>query len=286
MAAQADLGQLRDTLNCDPLALWQGGRVDTTRLARLRTQVSAAAARVSDLARLRADAQRCISAATAAVAAAATAWQDAVAARDRAAAKIAAADLSPPPMRSTTLDGRLATLESLHAAGGDRSDTAEAGAAAQPGTGLAAPGGPAPASGEAAAADAAPAPGGGQAWTAVVAGDHPYFEEVVAAGGPDAATLTFPAYCPERRFRLAGPEMRIGRRSAAQGLEPEIDLTGPPTDPGVSRLHAVLIAEPGGSWAVLDSGSENGTIVNGSEIAAGCGCPCVTVIASTSGPGR
>jgi len=110
-------------------------------------------------------------------------------------------------------------------------------------------------------------------WTAVVASDRAYFEDVVAAGGPDAATLEFPAYCPERRFRLAGPEMRIGRRSVSQGLEPEIDLTGPPTDPGVSRLHAVLIAEPDGGWVILDPGSENGTIVNGTEIATGAQMP-------------
>jgi pSer/pThr/pTyr-binding forkhead associated (FHA) protein len=111
------------------------------------------------------------------------------------------------------------------------------------------------------------------AWTAVVASDHAYFEAVVAAGGPDAPALEFPAYCPERRFRLAGPEMRIGRRSVSQGLEPEIDLTGPPTDPGVSRLHAVLMAQPDGGWAVLDPGSENGTVVNGTEIAAGVRVP-------------
>jgi len=107
----------------------------------------------------------------------------------------------------------------------------------------------------------------------VVASDHAHFEDVVAAGGPDAAALEFPDYCPERRFRLAGPEMRIGRRSVSQGLEPEIDLTGPPTDPGVSRLHAVLIAQPDGSWAILDPGSENGTVVNGSEITAGVRVP-------------
>jgi hypothetical protein len=119
----------------------------------------------------------------------------------------------------------------------------------------------------------APAPGGPVAWTAVVASDHDYFDDVVAAGGPDSASLTFPDYIPERRFRLAGPEMRIGRRSASQGLEPEIDLTGPPTDPGVSRMHAALIAEPDGSWTVLDPGSENGTLVNGTEIAAGVRVP-------------
>ena len=106
-------------------------------------------------------------------------------------------------------------------------------------------------------------------WTALVASDHAYFKNVVAAGGPDAAAVEFPGYAPERRFRLAGLEMRIGRRSVSRGLEPEIDLTGPPTDPGISRLHAVLFAEPDGSWTILDPGSENGTLVNGREITAG-----------------
>jgi hypothetical protein len=151
------------------------------------------------------------------------------------------------------------------------------------------PGGPVPASGGAAPPPGEPAPASGAAdpgapasaqasrgpvtWTAVVASDRAYFDDVVAAGGPDATALTYPAYSPERRFQLAGPEMRIGRRSVSQGLEPEIDLTGPPADPGVSRLHAVLIAEQGGGWAILDPGSENGTFVNGSEIATGARVP-------------
>jgi pSer/pThr/pTyr-binding forkhead associated (FHA) protein len=63
--------------------------------------------------------------------------------------------------------------------------------------------------------------------------------------------------------------MRIGRRSATRDLEPEIDLAGPPADPGISRLHAVLIAAPDGTWAVLDPGSANGTLLNGREIAIG-----------------
>jgi hypothetical protein len=181
--------------------------------------------------------------------------------------------------------GGTAAARAVH--GGDGDGAAEAGAAGQPGSGppgsagqaaapgerAPAPGGPTAARGRHAAApgEAAPAPGGPapQMWTAVVASDRAYFEEVIAAGGPDAPALTFPAYCPERRFRLTGPEMRIGRRSVSQGLEPEIDLTGPPTDPGVSRMHAVLIAEPDGNWVILDPGSENGTFVNGTEIAAG-----------------
>jgi FHA domain len=111
------------------------------------------------------------------------------------------------------------------------------------------------------------------AWTAVAACDRAYYESVIAAGGPDAATIEFPAYCPERRFQLAGKEMRIGRHSASRGLYPEIDLTGPPTDPGVSRLHAVLIAQPDGGWVVVDPGSENGTLVNSTEISSGTKVP-------------
>ena len=106
-------------------------------------------------------------------------------------------------------------------------------------------------------------------WTAVVGADRAYYEQVQAVSGPEGAAVVFPAYCAERRFQLVGNQMRIGRRSVSRGLAPEIDLTGPPADPGISRLHAVLIATPDGSWAVLDPGSANGTLVNGSEIGIG-----------------
>ncbi len=106
-------------------------------------------------------------------------------------------------------------------------------------------------------------------WTAVVGADRAYYERVQAVTGPEGAAVTFPSYCAERRFQLVGNQMRIGRRSVSRGLAPEIDLTGPPADPGISRLHAVLIATPDGSWAVLDPGSANGTLVNGSEIGIG-----------------
>jgi pSer/pThr/pTyr-binding forkhead associated (FHA) protein len=63
--------------------------------------------------------------------------------------------------------------------------------------------------------------------------------------------VVFPPYCPERRF----------------------ELTGPPMDPGISRLHAVLVANPDLGWSVIDPGSENGTVVNGHEIATGVPVP-------------
>jgi pSer/pThr/pTyr-binding forkhead associated (FHA) protein len=106
-------------------------------------------------------------------------------------------------------------------------------------------------------------------WTAVVGADHAYYERVQAVTGPEGAAVTFPSYYAERRFQLVGNQMRIGRRSVSRGLAPEIDLTGPPADPGISRLHAVLIATPDGNWAVLDPGSANGTLVNGAEIGVG-----------------
>jgi hypothetical protein len=110
-------------------------------------------------------------------------------------------------------------------------------------------------------------------WSVAATADRAYYDTVTASGGPDAALVTFPPYCPERRFALTGREMRIGRRSASRGLTPEIDLTGPPLDPGISRLHAVLIADPVLGWSVIDPGSENGTIVNGKEIPTGVPVP-------------
>jgi hypothetical protein len=103
-------------------------------------------------------------------------------------------------------------------------------------------------------------------WTAVVSASRTYFDSVISERGPDADSVYYPAYCPERRYQLVGPQMRIGRRSVSRGISPEIDLTGPPTDPGISRLHAILLAQPDGSWMVTDPGSENGTLVNDAEV--------------------
>ena len=110
-------------------------------------------------------------------------------------------------------------------------------------------------------------------WTAVVAADRAYYDSVQAVSDTDAASIMFPAFVPERRYQLSGAEVRIGRRSVSRRIEPEIDLTGPPTDPGVSRLHAVLTAGPDGSWSVVDAGSPNGIVVNGKDVPAGQAVP-------------
>jgi serine/threonine-protein kinase len=106
-------------------------------------------------------------------------------------------------------------------------------------------------------------------WTAVVAADRAYYDSVQAENDQDAELIKFPAHVPERRFPLTGTEVRIGRRSKSRQIEPEIDLAIPPGDPGVSRLHAVLVAGPDRNWSVVDSGSDNGILVNGKDVPSG-----------------
>ena len=111
-----------------------------------------------------------------------------------------------------------------------------------------------------------PSTPGRAAWSALVTANRAYYDNVQASGGPGTGGISFPAHCPQRRFRLAGAEVRVGRLSEHSGIDPEIDLTGPPADPGVSRLHVVLLQAADGSWSVVDPGSANGTHVNGTEI--------------------
>ncbi|QXJ24914.1 FHA domain-containing protein [Actinomadura graeca] len=105
---------------------------------------------------------------------------------------------------------------------------------------------------------------GAAAWTAVVIADRDYYNAVIAEEGPDSVSLAFPPYAPERRIPLAGHQIRIGRRGSSDPSAPEIDLRDPPEDPGVSHIHAVLLAKPDGTWTLVDPGSTNGTCVNGS----------------------
>ncbi len=83
--------------------------------------------------------------------------------------------------------------------------------------------------------------------------------------GPEASGLNLPAYSPEQQRPLAGNQITIGRRRHSTGDTPDIDLSVPPEDPGVSHQHAILVQQPDGSWAVVDQNSTNGTTVNGGE---------------------
>jgi FHA domain len=106
-------------------------------------------------------------------------------------------------------------------------------------------------------------------WTVLVASDHVYFDRMKGAGARYGTAVVFPAHTSERRIRLIGTQMRIGRRSATREVQPEIDLAGQNGDPGISRLHAVLTAAPDGTWSITDPGSANGTLLNGREIRVG-----------------
>jgi hypothetical protein len=112
-SAQDKLARMRDTLNSDPLALWQGGTVDTSGADRLAERVTAAVARADELIRLRDEARQRVDEARVAATAARAARDDAVAAWQRAAEKIAVAALPPPPAEPADLSARLAGLGPL-----------------------------------------------------------------------------------------------------------------------------------------------------------------------------
>jgi hypothetical protein len=96
-------------------------------------------------------------------------------------------------------------------------------------------------------------------WTAVIEADRAFFDGNEAET-PGAAS--FPEGVGARRVALAGNEVVIGRRSEGKGFFPDIDLSSPVADPGVSHRHAVLRRAADGGWTVVDEGSTNGTWVN------------------------
>ncbi|MGW4685930.1 FHA domain-containing protein [Streptomyces sp. NPDC004244] len=102
-------------------------------------------------------------------------------------------------------------------------------------------------------------------WTATIGPDRSYFLAMMQRSGPEAASLSLPAYSPEQHLPLTGGQITIGRRRASTGESPDIDLSVPPEDPGVSHQHAVLVQQPDLSWAVVDQNSTNGTTINGGE---------------------
>jgi hypothetical protein len=110
-AVRAELDWLRGQLNTDPL----GGQANPATADRLRDRAAAAAARSAGLARLRDGARQRIDAVTAAAAAVSAAREDAVAAHQRAVARITAVPEVPP--ERTDLHARVAALDTLLAGG-------------------------------------------------------------------------------------------------------------------------------------------------------------------------
>ncbi|MCM3887627.1 FHA domain-containing protein [Frankia sp. R82] len=93
-------------------------------------------------------------------------------------------------------------------------------------------------------------------WEAIVEAEREYYDS------GDDHRVPFPTFYPRRVFALAGVKMLIGRRSESRGIHPDIDLSGAPEDPGISRSHALFEQLPDGGYAVRDPGSTNGTRLN------------------------
>ncbi|MFD3743390.1 FHA domain-containing protein [Nocardia sp. NPDC058633] len=102
-------------------------------------------------------------------------------------------------------------------------------------------------------------------WVARVFADREFYARVQARKGPDADRVEFPDFYPERRIILRGSQFLIGKRSASQGIAPEIDLGIAPADIGVSRAHAMIQVDQRGALTVTDLGSTNGTSLDGAE---------------------
>ncbi|GIH20150.1 hypothetical protein Raf01_83220 [Rugosimonospora africana] len=99
-------------------------------------------------------------------------------------------------------------------------------------------------------------------WVAIAQADPDYYEKATTTGDLEAPRVPFPRAWPARYFALNGERAWIGRRGRSRTHRPEIDLGGWPADPGVARLHALLLAVPTGGWVLMDPGSASGTTVN------------------------
>ncbi|MFC7531128.1 FHA domain-containing protein [Actinoplanes sp. GCM10030250] len=102
-------------------------------------------------------------------------------------------------------------------------------------------------------------------WTATIFADRAYFDLNETDG------VDFPSDAADRTIILPPPQIRIGRRSASKGTDPELDLSAAPADPGVSHSHALLTLNVDGVWLVSDLGSTNGTYINDEDRPLGAG---------------
>lgn len=96
-------------------------------------------------------------------------------------------------------------------------------------------------------------------WQILIAADRSYYDRVTPAG------VSFPSSYSPRTFLLNGKEARVGRRSTGSTSQVEIDLSGAPEDPGISRLHGMFAPSADGCYAFIDLDSTNGTTVNDEE---------------------
>lgn len=104
---------------------------------------------------------------------------------------------------------------------------------------------------------------------AVAAAEKPLKEEVASPGN----VVTEPAvkaslFIDDREFVLVKDVNSVGRRSPADGIYPDVDLTDDDPDSYISRRHAQIIREEG-KFIFEDTGSSNGSFINGARMEKG-----------------
>lgn len=110
-AAQQTLENLRTAVNADPLALWRGGRADTSAADRLAAQVTALAPRIAELDQVRRQARDRIAKLRADTEAARADRENVTAAWRRAAARVTAVPPLPPGIPEPPADSLTALAE-------------------------------------------------------------------------------------------------------------------------------------------------------------------------------
>jgi len=87
-------------------------------------------------------------------------------------------------------------------------------------------------------------------------------EVVVDPGRVGDDGLVAPAGRPLIVIPIDDGPVTIGRRHRDDEPPATIDLSGDRADPGVSRRHATIEQDAGGTWWLTDAGSTNGTTVD------------------------
>ncbi len=99
----------------------------------------------------------------------------------------------------------------------------------------------------------------GLRWSVIVTADLEFFKTNRAV---DGCMVTFPGKTVPTKVPLTGQRVVIGRATSAAPHVQVVDVSALTGDPGVSRLHALLVAQDDGSWTIEDTESTNGTWVN------------------------
>ncbi len=94
-------------------------------------------------------------------------------------------------------------------------------------------------------------------WEAHIDADPDYF------ASSQHGEIRFPTGVPTRVVILTDDRVVIGRRSRSEGIYPQVDLSVPTVDPGVSMVNAIIDRFPDGTLRLIDVGSYNGTRLNG-----------------------